>query len=136
MDTDYEQIRRLIYIYSFYVDKREFDELGALLADATFWLSWPAEGIETGEIRGEEEIKQFYSQHLAGRRPSRHVITNVVIDIDASGDTASAYAYLTSVGHPPEPPAVLLSGHYEDRFARVNGRWRFVQKACIMDLPG
>jgi hypothetical protein len=136
VSTDHEEIRLLMYNYSFHVDKREFDELGALLADATFSLSWPAEGIETGEIRGEEDIKRFYSEHLAGRRPSRHVITNVAIDVDPPGETASVYAYLTSVGYPPEPPSVLLSGHYEDRFRKVSGKWRFVQKACFMDLPG
>jgi hypothetical protein len=135
MGSDHEQIMRLINVYSYHVDKREFDELGALLAHATFWLSWPAEGIETGEIRGEEAIKRYYAEHLAARRPSRHVITNVVIDVAGDGESASAYAYLTSVGHPPEGPAVLLSGHYEDRFEKVDGAWRFTQKACIMELP-
>ena len=82
MSADHEEIRYLLATYSFCVDNREFERLGELLADAVFRLTWTAEGIETGEIRGREEIERFYAEHLAGRRPSRHVITNVAIDLD------------------------------------------------------
>jgi hypothetical protein len=30
---------------------------------------------------------------------------------------------------------VMLSGHYEDLFAKIDGRWRFTRKYCVMDLP-
>lgn len=133
---DIEAIRRLISVYSYAVDRRDYAEVGEILADAAFSLSWESEGIETGEIRGREAIAAWYEEHLEGRRPSRHVITNTVIDVDDEGRTASAYAYLTSVGHPPEGgPAVILSGHYEHRFERRDGEWRFTQMRCVMELP-
>ncbi|MCW3029586.1 MAG: hypothetical protein JWN81_2797 [Solirubrobacterales bacterium] len=133
--NDYEAIRQLLYRYSFYVDARDYGKLGDLLAQATFSLIWKTEGIEHTGIRGADEIRAYYSNHQKDRRPSRHIITNVVIDIDDDGQSASVYAYLTSVGHPPEPPSVLLSGHYEDRFEKIDGEWRFTEKTCIMDLP-
>jgi 3-phenylpropionate/cinnamic acid dioxygenase small subunit len=130
--NDYEAIRQLMYRYSFYVDQRDYDKL---LAHATFSLIWQTEGIEHTGIRGAEEIRAYYANHQKDRRPSRHVVTNVLIEIAEDGQTASVYAYVTSVGHPPEPPSVLLSGHYEDRFEKIDGEWRFTQKTCIMDLP-
>jgi 3-phenylpropionate/cinnamic acid dioxygenase small subunit len=133
--NDYEAIRQLLYRYSFYVDQRDYEKLGELLADATFSLIWQTEGIEHTGIRGRDEIIAYYANHQRDRRPSRHVITNAVIEIDQDGQTATAYAYLTSVGHPPQPPSVLLSGHYEDRFQKTDGEWRFTQKTCIMELP-
>ncbi len=134
--TDHEEIQYLLAKYSFFVDYREFEKLGALLADAVFRLTWEAEEIETGEIRGREAIEAFYAEHLTGRRPSRHVITNVAIDVDETGESAEVFAYLTSVGHPPTPPSVLLSGHYELQLAKRGGRWRFTQLYVVMDLPG
>lgn len=132
---DIETIRQLIYRYSFYVDRREFDLLGDLLADATFRLTWEKEGVETGEINGKAEIEAWYGNHLKDRRPSRHVITNIVIDVAEDGETATAEGYVTSTGYDPEPPPVLLSGHYEDRFAKIDGEWRFTLKYCVMELP-
>jgi hypothetical protein len=134
--TDHDEIQYLLAKYSFYVDYREFEKLGELLADAVFRLTWEAEGIETGEIRGREAIERFYEEHLADRRPSRHVITNVAIDLDEAGESADVFAYLTSIGHPSSPPSVLLSGHYENRFAKIGGRWRFTQLSVVMELPG
>ena len=133
--TDEETIRQLLYKYSFYVDERDYEKLGELLADATFSLIWKTEGIEDVGIRGADAIRAYYADHQRDRRPSRHVITNAVIEVDEGGRSASVYAYLTSVGHPPEPPSVLLSGHYEDRFEKIDGEWRFTRKTCVMDLP-
>lgn len=131
---DHEAIRNLLASYSFVLDRRRFEELGALLADATFSLSWPAEGVETGEIRGRERIERFYSEHMDGRRQSRHVITNARIEIEPGGDAAAVEAYLTSVGYDPGE-VVILSGRYEDRFERLGGEWRITRKHIVMELP-
>lgn len=135
MSDDHEAIRHLIYTYAFHLDKREYPKVASLLADATVSLSWPAENVEERGIRGIEAIERFYSNAFEGRRPSRHVITNLIIDLDESGEAASVYSYLTSVGHPPQPPSVLLSGHYEDRFTKVDGEWRFSRKDIVVELP-
>jgi hypothetical protein len=132
---DIEAIRHLQATYSFMVDGRRLDELGELLSDSVFRLTWEAEGIESGEVRGAAEIAAYYEQHLQSRRPSRHVITNEAIDVAADCRSATAYAYITSVGYSPGPQTVLLSGHYEDLFAKIDGRWRFTRKYCVMDLP-
>jgi len=135
---DVEAIRHLQATYSFLVDGRRYEELGELLADAVFRLTWEAEEIETDEIRGAEAIVAYYQEHQRGRRPSRHLITNEAIEVAEDGQSAVSYSYLTSVGYPPrppEPPIVILSGHYEDRFEKIDGRWRITQKYCVMELP-
>lgn len=136
MSADHEAIRNLIATYSFVLDRRQFSELGELLADAVVELSWPAEGVETGPISGRAEIERFYSEHLSGRRPSRHVITNIAIEVAADGGSARAESYLTSVGFDPgsrEP--VILCGRYEDEYLKADGEWRTTRKYIVMELP-
>src|SRR5580704_13589128 len=94
---DIEAIRHLQATYSFLVDGRRYEELGELLADAVFRLTWEVEGIETGEIRGAAAIVAYYQEHQRDRRPSRHVITNEAIEVAADGQSAASYSYLTSI---------------------------------------
>ena len=37
---------------------------------------------------------------------------------------------------PGEAIQVILSGRYQDRFERANGRWRFADRLFLVDLIG
>jgi len=37
---------------------------------------------------------------------------------------------------PEEPIRPVLAGRYHDRFARVDGAWRFAERAYLVDLTG
>ena len=135
MSNHFEAISQLTHVYSTHVDERDFERLGALLAEATFSLLWTSQKIDTGEIRGREEIESFYRDYLADKPPTRHVITNLIVEADEGGGRASARSYLTAIRYRPGEAGVILSGRYEDEFELVDGAWRFRRKGVIMELP-
>jgi 3-phenylpropionate/cinnamic acid dioxygenase small subunit len=72
-----------------------------------------------------------------GTPRTKHVITNVATDVDEEADTAESRSYFTVLQSLPEfPLQPIVSGRYQDRFARSNGKWRFVERRVITDLVG
>ena len=66
---------------------------------------------------------------------TKHLATNVMIDVD-SRDTASGISYLTMISTTPpveaKPPFIsagpVYFGEFKDRFVRVKGVWRFLER--------
>jgi hypothetical protein len=77
---------------------------------------------------------------LAGgslRFHSRHVTTNLIVDVDEEGGTASARSSVTilqATGKLPLQPIVV--GRYEDEFRRAGGSWRFAARRVDFQLIG
>jgi 3-phenylpropionate/cinnamic acid dioxygenase small subunit len=68
---------------------------------------------------------------------TKHVTTNLVVDVDENEGAASARAYFTVFQATEKLPLqAIVAGRYEDRFTRVGGRWRFNERAIHMDLQG
>jgi 3-phenylpropionate/cinnamic acid dioxygenase small subunit len=111
----------LIATYAFLVDDGKFDDLGALLDRCDFRLgSGPA-------IRGKEAIAKFARDALQvfedGTPRTRHVTTNVILEVDEEAGTARARAYYTvfqAVNDFPLQP--IACGRYRDRFERAGGK--------------
>jgi hypothetical protein len=79
-----------------------------------------------------ELITAFSGREALARRQSRHVITNVIVDV-SDDDQASGIAYLINYRHDAadgvaENPAPAghpkFVGDYHLRFRRVGGQWR------------
>ena len=65
--------------------------------------------------------------------PTQHVITNVLVDLDA--DTATSRCYLVNPLLSPETPAstvVLIGGGYRDRWQRTDAGWRIVDREHLV----
>jgi hypothetical protein len=60
----------------------------------------------------------------------RHVVTNVVVDVDGDTATSASYLQIAVGGRPPNP---VMSGRYADTLRRVDGEWRFVERALTAD---
>ena len=69
---------------------------------------------------------------------TKHVITNVIIDVDHQGSTATARSYVTVLQAklPELPLQVIVSARHHDTFERVDGSWRFSERIDITDLLG
>ena len=76
--------------------------------------------------------------HIYDRVPAtKHVITNVAVEVDDDGRTASARSYFTVFQARPELPLQpILAGRWHDRFKREDGRWRFADRLIHTDLVG
>ena len=105
-----------------------------LLADATFVGA-------AGPVSGRDAIEKMLRDSLIvyddGTPRTKHVTTNIAIEIDEEAGTAEARSYFTVLQALPglalQP---IVSGRYQDRFARHDGRWRFVERRVRTDLVG
>jgi 3-phenylpropionate/cinnamic acid dioxygenase small subunit len=135
---DHYEIERLIYKYPELTDTGDFDGVGRLFTHC-------AQARPSGEIRPAVGAAA-YAEHYAGivrRYPdsgtpkTRHVVSNVAIELDGAPDRARARSYFTVLQQTAELPLqVICSGTYFDKFAKVDGEWRFVERGEDIELQG
>jgi 3-phenylpropionate/cinnamic acid dioxygenase small subunit len=94
-----------------------------------------AELFRRGTISGmstPEEIVAFHREGIYsydGQPRTRHVITNVAIDVDEDAGTATGSSYVTVYQALPDfPLQPILIGSYIDRFQRIDGTWYFANR--------
>lgn len=132
----YHAITSLMFRYAECIDAADFDGIASLFADAVM----TNEGVE-GEIAGGEAIKQLYVNtnrvHDDGTLRTRHLTSNVVVDIDEKGGTATArssFVVFQQTSALPLQP--IVTGRYRDRFDSAGGAWRFAQRHIVVDHVG
>jgi 3-phenylpropionate/cinnamic acid dioxygenase small subunit len=127
-------IENLIAACAELVDDGDFAAVGELLAHASFTGA-------AGTVRGREEMEEMLVDRLIiyedGTPRTKHLITNVAIEVDEAAGTAVARSYFTILqALPGEQPRVIVSGRYSDRFERQHESWRFVERRVRSDLLG
>jgi 3-phenylpropionate/cinnamic acid dioxygenase small subunit len=137
-DRDHrDAISKLVYRYAELVDLGEFAAVAELFADATYRAVAGA-GIHTRA--GAAEVREQFEQLVItydGTPSTKHVTTNLVVDIDADAHTATARSYFTVLQARPELPLqVIIAGRYHDAFACKDGQWRFRDRLIYSDLVG
>jgi 3-phenylpropionate/cinnamic acid dioxygenase small subunit len=136
---DWHAISRLMTTYAELVDTGRWGEVGAQFADATYRIEH-AVGGEVSVYRGAAEVQAFCEQtrlYADGTPRTRHLITNVAIDVDDDRASATALSYATVLQQTDELPLQpIASGRYRDRFVRVEGRWRFAERVVTGFLLG
>jgi len=135
MPTDHDAIAALIYAYAERLDAGDFDGVARLFAHGTLRSN------KRPEVRrGSAQVVEVYRGTVAlydGIPSTKHVITNVVIDVDNAAGSASGRSYFTVLQARPELPLqVIIAGRYHDRFARVDGAWCFADRLILVDLVG
>jgi hypothetical protein len=116
------------------VDDGDFAGVGTLLAEATFIGA-------AGPVSGRDAIEKMLRDSLIvyddGTPRTQHVTTNIAIEIDEEAGSADSRSYFTVLQALPELALQpIVSGRYQDRFARRDGRWRFVERRVRTDLVG
>lgn len=135
-DDSRTQIERLLYTYAERIDAGDFAGVGALFADGEIRA-----GDDGPSIRGADAVRQLYVAtvrlHADGTPRTKHVTTNVVIDVDEAAGTATARSYFTVLQQVDDfPLQAVVAGRYHDAFRRAGGTWRFVVRRMHVDLQG
>jgi uncharacterized protein (TIGR02246 family) len=119
---------RLVYDYAWLVDSGSASGVADLFTDDGVWVGDDGRGM-----RGREAIRSAFAQREGlVRRQSRHVMTNLRIDLDGP-DHAVGTAYLINYRHdaqggvaasraPAEHPKFV--GDYHFTFRRTPDGWR------------
>ena len=133
-ESSYRAIERLIATYAELVDDGDFAGVGRLLADATF-----AGGA--GSVTGGDAIEKMLRANVIvyddGTPRTKHVTTNLAIEVDEDAGTAVSRSYFTVLQALPDLALQpIVSGRYFDRFERRDGLWRFVERRVRSDLVG
>jgi hypothetical protein len=122
------EILGLINQYSFALDTADFEAFDRLFEHA----DWIAEGQKLGDD-ALANIKIYDD----GTPKTRHVTSNVVLEIQGSEGKAKGQCYVTVFQQTDEfPLQPIFSGHYFDEFERVDGRWRFSRREIRHSLVG
>jgi len=134
---DWHAINTLLMTYAEHVDAGRYAEVGALFEHAAYRIEH-ADGEHVSTFEGAAQVKAFCEQtriYPDGTPRTKHVITNVSIDL--AGDRASARSYGTVFQQTDELPLQpIASGSYVDRFERIDGTWWFVERVMSRFLLG
>ncbi|TDD63156.1 nuclear transport factor 2 family protein [Actinomadura darangshiensis] len=130
----HQAIANLIYRYAECVDNADFAGIRDLFADAAFTGSG-------GTLRGGEAIAAMFEKtvivHPDGTLRTRHVTTNLAIEVDEESGTATSKAYYTVLQAVPGLPLQPIAcGTYNDTFTRREDHWRFTERRITLDLAG
>jgi len=135
MSDDVQAIVNLIHSYAELLDTGDLEGAGRLFDRATLRTHGRPEVLQ-----GAKAVQQMLETavHLYDGIPStKHLITNVSVEVDADRRTARARSYYTALqGRPELPLQPILSGRWHDRFERDGDRWRFADRLIYADLFG
>jgi 3-phenylpropionate/cinnamic acid dioxygenase small subunit len=130
----YRAIENLIASYAELVDQGDFAGVGVLLAYATVT---GAAGSVTGGDAIEKMLRDNVIVYDDGTPRTKHVTTNIAIEVDEAAGTAVSRSYFTALQALPDLALQpIVSGSYQDRFERRDGQWCFVERRVRTDLIG
>ena len=131
-------ITTLLYRYGECVDAADFAGLSDLFVQGRLLSSAAAE--DKKGMKGPE-IERFYAAtnrvHEDGTLRTRHLCSNVIVEVDEDGDTATAqscYVVFQATGKLPLQP--IVAGRYNDRFENTNRTWHFAERVIHVDQLG
>ena len=135
MISDERAIENLIARYSFLVDDGDFDGLGELL-DACALTLGPGPAV-SGRAAIARLARAALMTYDDGTPRTRHVTTNVLVEVDDSGMAARSQSYYTVLQSLPDfPLQPVATGTYRDRFEKRDGRWMFVERSVQTRFAG
>jgi len=124
-------ITRLIYTYCHRLDGADLEGAAHLFEHARWQLSPDVICRGAAEHLDALQVIRVYGDRLG----TRHVVSNLLIDVAEDGLSATSVSYVNSIQVTPEFPLQLIfQGRYLDEFAHVDGSWQFQDR--IVDADG
>ncbi len=136
-ETAAEAITKLIYTYAERIDDGDFAGVGELFAHATLTF----EGFGDA-VTGRDAIQALYSRSTRryedGTPRTKHVMPNVMVDVDDPGGTARSRSYFTVLQAVPGALALqpVIAGRYRHTYELVDSAWRVATMHITIDLVG
>jgi hypothetical protein len=132
--VDVEALRALIHEYAFRLDAGDLNGVAALFEHAELRST-----RHDRVLRGAAEARTLYDPIIIyddGTPRTMHQLTNVTIVVADDGAAASARTYFTVLAVTAQGLHPILAGEYRDKFARVDGTWRFTERVFVPTLIG
>ena len=92
-------------------------------------------------FEGVDEVRRMYDGatrlYADGTPRTKHVTTNVQVEVDEEAGSGSARSYYTVFQQTDELPLQpIIAGRYRDTFHLVDGEWWFDTREMFVDLTG
>jgi hypothetical protein len=135
MRDDARAIENLVYAYAERIDGGDLGGVADLFAHGRI------EAAPGFFVEGSEQVRGLYDGSTRiyddGTPRTKHLTTNVIVEVDDDTRTATARSYFT-VFQQTDVLALqpIISGRYHDTFHVVEGRWRFDTRRMFVDLKG
>lgn len=134
-------IANLVFALAEAIDDADGDRIEALFGDATFTMAGGR------PRRGGAAFRRVIEQGMVtydGSPRTLHQVTNLIVEVDPGGASASGRARVTvyqqvppTAAHPALPLQPVLVGRYDDRYHRdADGVWGFTSRVMHVDLVG
>lgn len=132
--VDVQEITALVCRYADLIDAGDFEAIADLFAHATLRSGAHA-------FSGRDELlslwKSLVRTYEGGSTSTKHLVSNVVVHVEAGGASAAASSAVTVLQARPDfPLQVIATSRHHDRFEKVDGRWRFAERQDSTDLVG
>ncbi len=129
-------VGNLIARYAELIDAGDFDGVADLLGEASV-----GEADSTALLTGRDAIRAMFASttrlYPDGTPGTKHVTTNLILEVDEEAGQAAARSYWTVLQAVPGLPLQpILAGRYHDRFERLQSAWRFTERRYLIDLVG
>ena len=130
-------IENLIYCYAERIDNGDLEGVAELFRDGEI-----ISRVHDVRRTGFDEVLQMYQlscriYETTGTPLTRHLTTNVIIELNDNGREASARSYYTVI-QATDSLALqpIISGRYKDCFQKRDNEWHFASREMIVDLIG
>jgi len=135
MPDSAREIENLVYAYAERIDA------GDLAGVAELFRHGRIEAAPGVVLEGVDAVRKLYENSTRlyddGTPRTRHVTTNVIVEVEDGADTATARSSYTVVQQTDALPLQpIIVGRYRDSFHRVDGRWCFDTRQMFVDLTG
>lgn len=132
--SEAHEITNLLYRYSAYMAAGKFEESAELFRYAQFLTS-------SGKIIDHKELLEFWRSTVIlyedGTPKTKPIVANPIIEIDEASGVAECHSqYVVLQSLPERPLSIIAAGRYDDKFERVDGRWRFSFRKSTLDMAG
>ena len=134
---DHKQaLENLIYSYAERIDGGDFEGVADLFGHAVI-----LDTSDTIVADGREGALALYRAttrlYEDGTPHTRHVTTNLILEIDEARGTATGRSYFTVFQALDDfPLQAIIAGRYLDRFEYVQDNWRFSQRKLLPEQIG
>lgn len=135
MPDNARAIENLVYTYAERIDAGDLAGVAALFAHGRIQA---APGVL---FEGPDQVLRMYEGSTRlyddGRPHTKHVTTNVIVEVDEAAGTATARSYYTVFQQTDALPLQpIISGRYHDSFHLIDGVWWFDTREMFVDQKG
>jgi ketosteroid isomerase-like protein len=134
------EIENLLYSYAERIDAGDLDGVADLFAHGR--IHGQENGPPETVFEGRDAVRALYGMATrmyedTGTPKTKHLTTNARIEVDEDAGTATARSsFAVTQATDALPLQLIITGHYQDTFHRIDGAWWFDTRVMFIDQTG